>query len=211
MQKEHGSAWASHGVAVLEPWSLHSDESLIAKESFMRRRLFDAAVGAMAGGTAATFVHSTAQPAAEATRLAASPTAPAETAASENPAPTPLDAASDNLAAARPFCAWGVPSSENLRVHAGFCSSVNYRTRQPNWVAEHLSANQTDDPAADRKHSSFKADVAVPEPFRATNEDYRNSNLSRGHMAPAGAHRQSQAALNQTFLLSSNIVPQERL
>ena len=53
------------------------------------------------------------------------------------------------------------------------------------------------------------SDEAVPQPFRATNEDYRGSALSRGHMAPAGAHKQSQDGLNETFLLSSNILPQE--
>lgn len=96
-----------------------------------------------------------------------------------------------------------------MRAHSGFCSSVNFRTRVPSWVAEHLSASSADDPAADRKHSRFRPDPSVPERFRATNEDYRGSNLSRGHLAPAGAHKESQASLDETFLLSSNIVPQE--
>ena len=48
-----------------------------------------------------------------------------------------------------------------------------------------------------------------PRYSRASNNDYRGSSLSRGHLAPAGAHKQSQEALDETFLLSDNIVPQE--
>ena len=61
----------------------------------------------------------------------------------------------------------------------------------------------------DRKHSKFASDPDVPAAFRADNSDYRGSRLSRGHLAPAGAHKQSQAALDETFNLSANILPQE--
>ena len=37
--------------------------------------------------------------------------------------------------------------------------------------------------------------------------DFRGSGWSRGHMAPAGNNKHSQAAMNQTFYLT-NIVPQ---
>eukprot|EP00966_Prymnesium_polylepis_P256281 5920173-Prymnesium_polylepis.1 len=123
--------------------------------------------------------------------------------------PEPSSTADDALAAARRVCPHGLPSSENIRTHHNYCASVNYRLRIPNWVAEHLTAAEVDDPTADRKHSRFKEDASVPASFRAGNEDYRNSNLSRGHLAPAGAHKTSQAALDETFLLSANIVPQE--
>jgi DNA/RNA endonuclease G (NUC1) len=50
---------------------------------------------------------------------------------------------------------------------------------------------------------------------RATPDDYKEMNkspfvrvLSRGHMAPAGNNKDSQAAMDATFLLESNIVPQ---
>jgi DNA/RNA endonuclease G (NUC1) len=56
---------------------------------------------------------------------------------------------------------------------------------------------------------TFAPSDEVPAPFRATNDDYRGSGLTRGHMAPAGAHKQSQAALDGTFKLSANILPQE--
>ena len=107
------------------------------------------------------------------------------------------------------FCPYGLPSDEHVVVRQGFASSLSYRLRIPNWVAEHYTTTDADGAGVDRKHSRFGSDEAVPEIFRATNADYRGSNLSRGHMAPAGAHKQSQECLNETFLLSDNIVPQE--
>jgi len=38
-------------------------------------------------------------------------------------------------------------------------------------------------------------------------QDYKGSGYDRGHMAAAGNHRHSQAAMDQTFVLS-NISPQ---
>lgn len=40
------------------------------------------------------------------------------------------------------ICAFGLPSSDHLSVFSDYCSSVNFRTRIPNWVAE---ASQTQD------------------------------------------------------------------
>jgi DNA/RNA endonuclease G (NUC1) len=102
-----------------------------------------------------------------------------------------------------------LPSDEHVVVRSGYVSSINFRLRIPNWVAERYTATDKDGEGVDRKHSRFSADEAVPAEFRATNEDYRGSNLSRGHLAPAGAHKQSQETLNETFLLSDNILPQE--
>ena len=109
----------------------------------------------------------------------------------------------------RRFCKHGLPVSEHLHVGSAFASAVSFRDRIPLWVAEHLSAADKDGDGVDRAKAKFRADDAVPEMFRATNEDYRGSALSRGHMAPAGAHKQSQDEQNETFLLSSNILPQE--
>lgn len=111
--------------------------------------------------------------------------------------------------AERSFCKYGNPSDEHIIIRQGYCSSVSYRLRIPNWVAEKYSSTDVDAEGADRKHSNFSPDEDVPAEFRADNADYRGSMLSRGHMAPAGAHKQSQEALNETFKLSANILPQE--
>jgi hypothetical protein len=61
----------------------------------------------------------------------------------------------------------------------------------------------------ERKHATFKPNSDVPEPFRAVNKDFWDSGWSRGHLAAAGTHRASQEAQDSTFLLNSNIVPQD--
>ena len=153
-------------------------------------RLAAAAAGAC-GGAAAAFIGM------RQTR------APPQDVGTDDPLPPP------SAVAERRFCRYGLPSEERLFTREGYASSVSYRLRIPTWVAEHYSREDADGEGVDRKHSRFVPDDQVPEPFRSTNGDYRGSNLSRGHMAPAGAHKQSQAALDETFLLSSNILPQE--
>ena len=61
----------------------------------------------------------------------------------------------------------------------------------------------------DRKLSRFHPDDSVPALFRSSNDDYLGSGWSRGHMAPCGAHKDSQRDMNETFALSANIVPQD--
>lgn len=46
---------------------------------------------------------------------------------------------------------------------------------------------------AERKHCKFKPDPNIPELFTAHNEDYLGSGWSRGHMAPAGDNKFSEA------------------
>ena len=119
----------------------------------------------------------------------------------------------DLAAAAARFAPYGLPSHENLSLHEGYASSINYRLRIPNWVAEHLvaasAAAASDAVGATRERSNFHEDVSVPAPWRSTNADYARSGWSRGHLAPAGAHKGSQHELDETFLLSANIVPQD--
>ena len=50
----------------------------------------------------------------------------------------------------------------------------------------------------------------MPSMFRATNNDYHGSGYSRGHLAPAAAHKDTQLAMNDTFNLNCNIVPQDQ-
>ena len=103
---------------------------------------------------------------------------------------------------------YGLPSRENLRFRQSYVASVNYERRIPNWVAEHLRPGTGKGPG-NRKQSRFNPDDSVPEPFRSTNADYLGSGWSRGHMAPCGAHKDSQRDMDETFKLGSNIVPQD--
>ena len=149
----------------------------------MLRTTLASCAGAVAGGAAVYL---------------AKPSVPA----SEPPSPPPVEPW-------RRLCTHGLPVTEHLHLGSAYASSVSFRDRIPLWVAEHLTSADRDGDGVDRSKSRFRSDEAVPGCFRATNEDYRGSALSRGHMAPAGAHKQSQDGLNETFLLSSNILPQE--
>ena len=84
--------------------------------------------------------------------------------------------------------------------------SYNKETLCPNWVAWHLTANHTDGEWA--RSNDYREDYDVPAP-RATNNDYRGSSWSRGHMCPAGDNKWDADAMSETFLLS-NMCPQDR-
>ncbi|TPX64383.1 hypothetical protein SpCBS45565_g05933 [Spizellomyces sp. 'palustris'] len=102
-------------------------------------------------------------------------------------------------------------------------TSYNRSLRNPNWVAEHLTAATLDGRSSsstslivvdeanldkpDRSHSTFKEDLQIPRLFRAKLKDYVKTGYDRGHLAPAADVRDSQEAINETFLLT-NISPQ---
>jgi DNA/RNA endonuclease G (NUC1) len=102
-----------------------------------------------------------------------------------------------------------LPSLSNVVIRGSFTTSLNYRTKTPDWVAEMLTAELVNGKNGDRKHSQFKKDDDVPEKFRARNTDYWDSGWSRGHLAASASHRHSQDGQDSTFLLNSNIVPQD--
>ncbi len=87
-----------------------------------------------------------------------------------------------------------------------YCLSYNKETRCPNWVAWNLTADHVDGEWA--RSNDYREDYKVPAP-RATNEDYRGSSWSRGHMCPAGDCKWDANAMSETFLLS-NMCPQDR-
>eukprot|EP00922_Rhytidocystis_sp_ex-Travisia-forbesii_P041522 GHVS01062018.1.p1 GENE.GHVS01062018.1~~GHVS01062018.1.p1 ORF type:complete len:355 (-),score=40.74 GHVS01062018.1:1041-2105(-) len=105
-----------------------------------------------------------------------------------------------------------LPSQENLLLRKGFLCSVSYRTKVPNWVAEKLSSTEETPPEVqgDRSRSRFVADQDVPPMWRAKLSDYERSGYSRGHLAAAANHKHTQQDMDETFWLSSNIVPQNR-
>ena len=86
-------------------------------------------------------------------------------------------------------------------------SAFDRRTRNPLWVAEHITPASISVNNADRKHSYFVEDDTIPEKFRAKLKDYSYSGYDRGHQVPAADAKWSQDALDQTFLLT-NMCPQ---
>lgn len=103
---------------------------------------------------------------------------------------------------------YGFPGPINdLHPTLSTTSAFDRRTRNPAWVAEHITPASLSANNADRKHSNFVEDGTIPAPFRAKLDDYRRSGYDRGHQVPAADAKWSQDAMDQTFLLS-NMCPQ---
>ena len=86
-------------------------------------------------------------------------------------------------------------------------SAFDRRTRNPLWVAEHITPASLSIKGGDRRHSQFVEDENIPAKFRAKLHDYFRSGYDRGHQVPAADAKLSQEAIDQTFLLS-NMCPQ---
>ncbi|KAL1957216.1 hypothetical protein VTO42DRAFT_6250 [Malbranchea cinnamomea] len=81
------------------------------------------------------------------------------------------------------------------------------RTRNPAWVAEHITPESLKQNNGDRKNSNFYEDESIPALFRAKMSDYFRSGYDRGHQVPAADAKWSQEAMNDTFALT-NMCPQ---
>ena len=92
----------------------------------------------------------------------------------------------------------------NVLHRMSYVASYNQELLIPNRVAWHLTADHTDGDVA--RDNEFYEDIEVPSP-RATNEDYRRSGWSRGHMCPAGDNKWDEKAMQESNLLT-NICPQ---
>lgn len=96
----------------------------------------------------------------------------------------------------------------DLLYRNAYVVSYNRRDRNPNWVAEHLTAASLQRAeGVDRIKSTFQEDPNIPPQFRARLADYFKSNFDRGHMVPAADVKFDQEAMNETFYLT-NIAPQ---
>ena len=94
---------------------------------------------------------------------------------------------------------------EQILHRKGYTASYNSETRNPNWVAWHLTKDHTYG-SAQRHEEVFVEDDDVKRP-RATDNDYYNSRYDRGHMCPAGDNKWDKEAMAQSFLFT-NICPQ---
>ena len=99
-----------------------------------------------------------------------------------------------------------LPRDADVVTHSAYVAKVDRRTRLPKWVVEDLSPSSLHG-GSSRDGLQFKEEPAVPRLFRATLADYRGSGYDRGHMAPAGFHKSSDAEMAATFHLS-NVCPQ---
>ena len=102
-----------------------------------------------------------------------------------------------------------IPSSpidiqEQILVRKEYTVSYNKETKCPNWVAWELTSSHADGDFP--RNSKYYEDEDVPLP-RATNDDYRGSGWSRGHMCPAVDNKWDADAMRESNLLT-NMCPQ---
>ena len=103
---------------------------------------------------------------------------------------------------------YGFPGPvSDIAARSALISSFDRRLRNPQWVVEHITPASLAQRDADRKHSAFIEDEAVPDKFRAKLKDYFRSGYDRGHQVPAADCKWSQAAMDETFYLT-NMCPQ---
>ncbi|PSN73930.1 mitochondrial nuclease [Corynespora cassiicola Philippines] len=174
-----------------------------------------AAAGAATGAAATAAFYSTSSRKEPTAVIQPAPvTAPPRSAAQAvPPIPAPTAAAKAAVALKPPvdpngLFQYGFPGPvADLRPAASLTSSYDRRTRNPAWVAEHITPESLAKNNADRKHSVFVEDVSIPEMFRAKLKDYFRSGYDRGHQVPAADAKWSQEAMDDTFSLS-NMCPQ---
>lgn len=103
---------------------------------------------------------------------------------------------------------YGFPGPiSDIATRSALISSYDRRLRNPQWVIEHITPASLAQKNADRKHSNFVEDDAVPAKFRGQLKDYQRSGYDRGHQVPAADAKWSQKAMDETFYLS-NMCPQ---
>lgn len=122
-----------------------------------------------------------------------------------------------------------LPSDNIILQHIGYVISYNKETKNPNWVAWHLTAEHTDGPFPRSGEPYFEngeacgigkinavilrgdyfVDMEIEEP-RPDFDDWSEmpTGMSHGHICPAGDNKWSKAAMNQSFLLT-NMCPQD--
>ena len=127
--------------------------------------------------------------------------------------PAPLPPSGTALTAGAPvdpsgLFQYGFPGPvADVATRASLISSYDRRLRNPHWVVEHITPASLAQRDADRKHSVFAEDTAVPAKFRAGLKDYFRSGYDRGHQVPAADAKWSQQAMDDTFYLT-NMCPQ---
>ena len=102
---------------------------------------------------------------------------------------------------------WGVPMlSDDITVidREGFAVGFSRKHRIPMWVCYVLTREEVE-AATQKRTERYAADKLLPESPQPA--DYRGSDFSRGHMAPALDMAFSAETLEESFLMS-NIAPQ---
>ncbi|KAF0985043.1 hypothetical protein FDP41_000082 [Naegleria fowleri] len=114
------------------------------------------------------------------------------------------------------FYELGLPQDREMHLFSGYFSATDTRLRIPSFVAWMIKGASSSEQGgkerkSDRSNSKFLTSPFLPPEFNADNTDYSVSGYDRGHMCPCGDfyYSMDQKALDETFYLSHNVVPQE--
>ena len=99
---------------------------------------------------------------------------------------------------------YGVPAADQILFNRHYVIGYSYYFRQAKWALEVVNVNDTSIVRAD----NFRADLRVPERFRADLANYQDSGYDRGHLVASSNQKNSDLQNSETFLLS-NIAPQD--
>lgn len=150
-------------------------------------------------------------PAAGATTPAAGATTPAAGARTA-PAPPPAPTAAASADCLKRFADIALPAQRGdgaadghtLICRRGYVLSFDSKTRDPDWVMEHLAPS--DFVGSAKRSNKFGRDPLLGG-VDADNIDYLKTGFDRGHQAPAGDAKFLQAIMDQSFFFS-NMAPQ---
>ena len=95
-------------------------------------------------------------------------------------------------------------SNQQILNRVAYILSYNPELLIPNWVAWRLTAEHVDGDYP--RDNNYFEDEDVPFP-KASNEDYKGSGWSHGHMCPAGDNKWDEIAMRESNLLT-NVCPQ---
>ncbi|ALA26532.1 DNA/RNA endonuclease (plasmid) [Piscirickettsia salmonis] len=105
------------------------------------------------------------------------------------------------------FMKYGIPGkADQYLCREGYSVGYNYKTKQPRWVAYHLTSKSVSKRI--KRHDDFRPDPAIPYQYQAQLSDYKRSGYDRGHLAPYAAMDFDKNSASQSFLLS-NMSPQK--
>lgn len=128
-------------------------------------------------------------------------------------AATPAFADADFSKCESKYAAMGLPQMKNdgsetgpiAICRAGYAVAFNPDTHNPDWVIEHVQQAWLTGSA--KRSNQFKEDTSIGPGLSATNKDYTGQGFDRGHQAPAGDFKSSQAMTDESFFFT-NMAPQ---
>ncbi|MFZ0565777.1 MAG: DNA/RNA non-specific endonuclease, partial [Chlamydiales bacterium] len=98
------------------------------------------------------------------------------------------------------------PKTNPVLEREGYSPLYDGRSKTALWVYEELTRDSLKG-SANRDQIRSTQDPNIPEIIQSDLKDYKGSGFDRGHLAPAGDHKASEAQMEETFYLS-NISPQ---